>query len=141
MADDFPNKGKAPLFSRATSPPSSSRPRQRVSVPMHQARWHSEHRVALPYSDVTLPHDWHLDPERIPVPTVPRLTRVHLKVVSKQRRLLTAEQRRDPTYAADSPNWKVWFAVEHEEQRRCGVRQVQPGGPPPRLHQRRGPGG
>ncbi|KAE8770757.1 hypothetical protein D1007_57449 [Hordeum vulgare] len=35
----------------------------------------------------------------------------------------------DPTYAADSPNWEASFAVEHEDQRRRGVRQVQPGGP------------
>ena len=34
---------------------------------------------------------------------------------------------------ADSPNWEVWFAVEHESQSRCGVREVQPGGPPPPL--------
>ncbi|XP_044978574.1 uncharacterized protein LOC123445627 [Hordeum vulgare subsp. vulgare] len=131
MAGDFANKGKAPLFPRATSPTSSSRPRRRVSVPVRQARWHWEHRVALPYPDVTLPHGWHLDPERIPVSAVPRSTRVHLEEVTKRRRLLTAEQRRDPTYVADSPNWEVWFAVEHEEQRRRGVRQVQPGGLPP----------
>ncbi|KAE8799606.1 hypothetical protein D1007_24985 [Hordeum vulgare] len=117
MVDGFPNKGKAPLSPRATSPPSFSQPRQRVSVLVHQARWHSEHRVALPYPDVTLPHGWHLDPERIPVSAVPRSARVHLEEVTKRRR--------DPTYAADSPNWEVWFAVEHEEQR-----QVQPGGPP-----------
>ncbi|KAE8807101.1 Pre-mRNA-processing factor 39 [Hordeum vulgare] len=132
MAGGFPNKGKAPLFPCATSPPSSShRPRQRVSVPVHQARWHWEHRVALPYPDVTLPHGWHLDLERIPVTAVPRSTRVHAEEVTKRRHLLTAEQRRDPTYVADSPNWEVWFVVEHEEQRRRGVRQVQPGGPPP----------
>ena len=58
---------------------------------MHQARWHSEHRVTLPYPDVTLPHGWHLDPERIPVPTVSWSTRVHLEVVTKRRRLLTTE--------------------------------------------------
>ncbi|KAE8769895.1 hypothetical protein D1007_58443 [Hordeum vulgare] len=62
---------------------------------------------------------------------MPRSTRVHLEEVTKQRRLLTAEQRRDPTYVTDSPNWEVWFAMEHEQQRRRGVRQVQPGGPPP----------
>ncbi|KAE8778749.1 hypothetical protein D1007_48250 [Hordeum vulgare] len=131
MVGGFPNKGKAPLFPHATSPPSSSRPRQRVSVLVHQAWWHWEHRVALPYPNVTLPHGWHLDPKRIPVPDVLPSTRVHLEEVTKQRRLLTAEQRRDPTYAVDSPNWEVWLAVEHEEQRRRGVRQVQPGGPPP----------
>ncbi|KAE8793430.1 hypothetical protein D1007_31913 [Hordeum vulgare] len=132
MVGGFPKKGKAPLFPRAISPPSSShRPRQGVSVPMHQTRWHWEHRMPLPYPDVTLPHDCHLDPERIPVPAVPRSTRVHAKEVSRRRRLLTAEKRRDPTHAAESPNWEVWFAVEHEEQRRRGVCEVQPGGPLP----------
>ncbi|KAE8814624.1 hypothetical protein D1007_08147 [Hordeum vulgare] len=105
MADGYPNKGKAPLFPRAISPSSSSRrPRQRVSVLVHQARWHWEHRMPLPYSDVTLPHDYHLDSERIPVPAVPRSARVHAEEVTKRWRLLMAEQRRDPTYAADSPN-------------------------------------
>ncbi|KAE8802822.1 hypothetical protein D1007_21357 [Hordeum vulgare] len=85
MAGGFPNKGKASLFPRATSPPSSSGPRQRVSVPVHQAWWHWEHRVALPYPDVTLPHDLHLDLERIPVPAVPPSTRVHLEEVTKRR--------------------------------------------------------
>ncbi|KAE8815242.1 hypothetical protein D1007_07371 [Hordeum vulgare] len=115
MAGGFPNKGKAPLFPRVTSPSSSSLPRQHVSVPVHEARWHWEHRVALPYPDVMLPHGWHLDPERIPVSAVPRLTRVHLEEVTKRRRLLTVEQRRDPTYATDSPNWEVCFAVEQEQ--------------------------
>ncbi|KAE8802242.1 hypothetical protein D1007_22120 [Hordeum vulgare] len=57
--------------------------------------------------------------------------RVHLEEMTKRRRQLTVEQRRDPTYATDSPNREVWFAVEHVEQHRRGVRQVQPGGPPP----------
>ncbi|KAE8783001.1 adp-ribosylation factor-related protein 1 [Hordeum vulgare] len=130
MLSGFPNKGKAPLFPRAISPLSSShQTRQRVSVPVHQTQWHWEHRVPLPYPDVTLRHGWHLDPERIPVPAVPQSARVHAEEVSRRRRLLTAEQRRDLTYAADFPNWEVWFAVEHEEHRRRGVREVQPGGP------------
>ncbi|KAE8790072.1 Cytochrome P450 71C4 [Hordeum vulgare] len=54
---------------------------------MHQARWHWKHRVALPYPDVTLRHDWHLDPERIPVPAVPQSTWVHLEEVTKRRPL------------------------------------------------------
>ncbi|KAE8809533.1 hypothetical protein D1007_13820 [Hordeum vulgare] len=84
MTDGFPNKGKAPLFPRATSPSSSShRPRRRVSVPVHQARWYWEHRVALSYPDLTLPHGWHMDPERILVSAVPRSTRVHAEEVTK----------------------------------------------------------
>ncbi|KAE8766458.1 hypothetical protein D1007_62322 [Hordeum vulgare] len=60
-----------------------------------------------------------------------RSARVHAEEVTKRRYLLTVEQQRDPTYVADSPKWEAWFAVEHEEQRRRGVRQVQPRGPPP----------
>ncbi|KAE8820128.1 hypothetical protein D1007_01828 [Hordeum vulgare] len=127
----LPPKGKAPLYPRAISTPASSRrPRQRVSVPVHQAWRHWEHRVPLPYPDVTLPHHWHLDPERIPVSVVSRSARVHADEVSRRRCLLTPEQRQNPAYAADSPNWKLWFAVEHEEQRRRSVRDVQPRGPP-----------
>ena len=87
-----------------------------------------EHRVPLPYPDVTLPHQVHLDPERIPVLAVPRFARLHAEEVSLRRRLLMPEQRQNHAYASDSPRWEVWFAVEHEEQRRRGVRWV-----PPRL--------
>ncbi|KAE8799667.1 hypothetical protein D1007_24913 [Hordeum vulgare] len=105
MANGFPNKGKTPLYPRAISPPwSSHQPRQRVSVPVHQARWHSEHRMSLPYPDITLPHGWHMDPERILVPAMPRSVLLHAEEVSRRRCLLTGKQRRDPTYAADSPN-------------------------------------
>ncbi|KAE8780127.1 hypothetical protein D1007_46807 [Hordeum vulgare] len=101
MAGSFPNKGKASLYPRAISPPTSSRrPHQRVNVPVHQARWHWEHRVPLPYPDDTLPHQLHLDLERIPVLAVAQL---HTEEVSRRRRLLTPEQRQNPVYAFDSP--------------------------------------
>ena len=40
-----------------------------------------------------------------------------------------------PEYAADSPNWKTWFALEHEEQQRLGVDANPPPfpSPPPRV--------
>ena len=98
---------------------------------MHQARWHWEYRQPLPYPDVTLPHHWHLDPQRIPVPAVPRSQRAHDDEVRRRRAQLTPEQRRLPEYAADSPNWEAWFALEHEEQRRSGVDAVPPPFPPP----------
>ncbi|KAE8766666.1 hypothetical protein D1007_62070 [Hordeum vulgare] len=88
---------------------------------MHQAWWHWEHRVPLPYPDVTLSHDWYLDPKRIPVSAVSRSTWVHAEEVSRRRRLLTTRQRRNPAYAADpSPMWELWFAVEHEEPEPAG---------------------
>ena len=34
---------------------------------------------------------------------------------------LTQAHRRMPEYAAYSPNWEPWFALEHEEQRPLGV--------------------
>ncbi|KAE8778153.1 hypothetical protein D1007_48963 [Hordeum vulgare] len=63
MAGSFPNKSKAPLYPHTISPRASTRqPRQRVNVPVHQAWWHWEHRVPLPYPDV-LPGD--LDPDNL----------------------------------------------------------------------------
>uniref|UniRef100_M8BHU3 RIN4 pathogenic type III effector avirulence factor Avr cleavage site domain-containing protein n=1 Tax=Aegilops tauschii TaxID=37682 RepID=M8BHU3_AEGTA len=59
------------------------------------AKWHWEHRISLPYPDMTLPHNWHLDPERIVVPAAPLSMRAHME--------------------------EVWFAFEHEEARRHGI--------------------
>ena len=94
-------KGKAPAVPWCALPsPSSSRPsRQRISVPMHQARWHWEDTIPLPYPDVILPHYWHLDPERIPVPAVPRSARAHAEEVRRRRQQLMPKQRLKPAYA------------------------------------------
>ncbi|KAE8807610.1 hypothetical protein D1007_16156 [Hordeum vulgare] len=85
------DKGKSPVFPvRVLPSPASSRsPRQHVSVPVHQAGWHKEHRV--PYSDVTLRHDWRLDLERIPVPAVPQSTRAHAEELRCRRHQLTPQ--------------------------------------------------
>ena len=50
-----------------------------------------------------------------------------------RRALLTPEQRAEPHYAVDSPNWARWFAFEHEEARRRAVRGVDRSLPPPPL--------
>ena len=109
-------------------PPVRFRPeRRRLHIPVHQAWWHWEYRQPLPYPDVTLPHHWYLPPNRIPVPAVPRTQRTH----DDECALLMPKQRRLPEYAADSPNWEAWFALEHEEQRRSGVQAVPPPFLPP----------
>ncbi|KAE8817189.1 Pre-mRNA-processing factor 39 [Hordeum vulgare] len=87
-------KGKSPAIpfpSEFLPPPlaPARRLRQRVNVPVHQAEWHSQHRVPLPYPDATLPHDLHLDPERIPVPAATRSARAHAEEVRRRRALLT----------------------------------------------------
>nr|CDM80777.1 unnamed protein product [Triticum aestivum] len=107
------SKGKAPVVPFPAEftppPPAPARwQRQRVNVPVHQAEWHWRQRVPLPYPDVTLPHNWHLDPERILVPAAPRSASAHAKEVRRRRALLTPEQRRDEAYAFDSPNWARW---------------------------------
>ena len=137
-ADSSKAKGKSPAipFPREFAPPPPTparRQRQRVNVPVHQAEWHWQHRMPLPYPDVTLPHDWHLDPERIPVPAVPRSSRAHVEEVRHWRALLMSEQRCDQAYAFDSPNWARWFSFEHEEARRRGIREVDRTVPPPSL--------
>ncbi|KAE8819422.1 hypothetical protein D1007_02647 [Hordeum vulgare] len=65
------------------------------------------------------------------MPAVSRSARAHAEEVSRRRRQLTSKQRLNPIYAADSPGWEVWFALEHEEQCRHDVRDVQSGPPPP----------
>ena len=104
-----------------------------MNVLVHQAKWHWRHRVPLLYPDVTLPHDWHLNPERIPVSAAPRSARAHAEEVQRRRAMLTPEQRREAAYASDSPNWARWFTFEHEEARRRGVREVDRTVPPPPL--------
>ena len=114
------SSSRAPL---PPPPPAATRfrpGRRRLHIPVHQARWHWEYMQPLPYPDVTLPHRWHLDPQRIPVPAVPRTQRAHDDEVRRRRAQLTPEQRRLSEYAADSPNWEAWFALKHEEQRRSG---------------------
>lgn len=105
--------------------------RRRLHIPLHQVQWHCEYRQPLPYPDVMLPHHWRLDPHRIPVPSVSRTQWAHNEEVRRRRALLTPEQRQMPEYAADSPNWEAWFALEHEEQQRVGVDAVPPPFPPP----------
>ena len=39
------------------SPALARRQRVRMNVPVHQAEWHWQHRVPLPYPDATLPHN------------------------------------------------------------------------------------
>ena len=89
--------------------------------------------MPLPYPDATLPHDWHLDPERIPVPVAPQTVRAHAEEVRRRRALLTPEQLAEPHYAVDSPNWARWFAFEHEEATRRYVRGVDRSLPPSPL--------
>ncbi|KAE8804263.1 hypothetical protein D1007_19840 [Hordeum vulgare] len=123
----FFGKGKGKLTPGASSsklsapPRRCAPPRERLYIPVHQARWHWQYRQALPYPDVNLPHGWHLEPDRVPIPVVSRSARAHAEEVRRRRALLTPEQQRDPTYTADSPEWEIWFAVEHGRERIHGA--------------------
>ncbi|KAE8771729.1 hypothetical protein D1007_56382 [Hordeum vulgare] len=127
------NKGKVPAVSWRVLPQLSSTrlPRQQISVPLHRARWHWEHRFPLPYPDVILPQAYHLYPNMILVRAVPQLAHAHAMEVRHRQQQLMPKQRLNLTYAAHSPDWEVWFAFEHEDQRRCGIRDMRAGTPPP----------
>ena len=98
------SSSRAPLPPPPPAAPRFRPGRRRLHIPVHQARWHWEYRQPLLYPDVMLPHHWHLDPQRIPVPAVPRTQRALDDEVRRRRAQLTPEQRRLPEYAADSPN-------------------------------------
>ncbi|KAE8799963.1 hypothetical protein D1007_24587 [Hordeum vulgare] len=131
------DKGKSPaphVCARALqSSASSPLPHQRVNIRVHQARWHWEHRIPLPYPYVTLPHDWHLDSKRILVRAMARSARAHVEEVRRRWEQLMLEQRHNPTYAADSLDWEAWFAWEHKEHHRRGVRDVVVGSSSPLI--------
>lgn len=59
--------------------------------------------------------------------------RAHAEEVRRRRALLTPEQRREAAYAFDLSYWAQWFAFEHEEARRRGVREVDRSVLPPLL--------
>ncbi|KAE8788076.1 hypothetical protein D1007_37920 [Hordeum vulgare] len=102
------------LPARRGSPPA----RERLYIRVHHARWHWQYRRPLQFPNVNLAHGWHLDPQRISIPTVPRSTWAHVEEVRERREDLTPEQQAMRAYAPNSSNWEHWFALEHEEERR-----------------------
>ena len=114
----FNGKGRGKLTPGASSshgspalslpPPRRGSPpeRQRLYIPVHQARWHWQYRQPMPYPDVNLPHGWHMDPQHIPIPVAPRCAQAHAEEVLRQPELLTPEQRAMRAYAPDSHNWE-----------------------------------
>lgn len=92
------------------------RPRDRLYIPVNRVRWHWYYHQ--PWPGINLPHGWHLDPHRILVSQSPW---THTEEVRKHHALWTAEQRGDPAYARDSPNWEVWFVTKHDVACRGGV--------------------
>ena len=65
------------------------------------------------------------------MPAVPRSARAHMEEVRRWREVLLQEQCLNPVYATDSPDWEVWFALEHEEQRWCSVQHMRASTPLP----------
>lgn len=78
--------------------------RGKLYIPMHHARYHWEYDVLLSWSDINFPHDWHLDPHRIPVPAVPQSPHARAGEIHKRCALPRPVQRRYPAYAPDSPD-------------------------------------
>ncbi|KAE8792947.1 Pre-mRNA-processing factor 39 [Hordeum vulgare] len=119
--------GKSPVVLVGAFP-SASLKSQRTSAPGEVVLGTPR---SLPYPVVTLPHDWHLDQERIPVPAVPRSVRALAEEVRRRRDHPMPDHRHNPVYAINSLDWEAWFAWECEEQRRRGVRDVVAGAPSP----------
>lgn len=100
-------------------------------LPVYRCRYFGEHGLSVPWPDVNLPHDWHLNPDRVPVTVVLVSDRARLAEIRLRRAQLPAELRRNPTYVVDSSNWDVWFATEHEEHRRSSFAHAQGHAPAP----------
>ena len=97
-------------------PPLRGRPpgkRERLYVPMHQARWHWRYRQPVPYQDVNLPHGWHLGPHRIQLLAVPPVGAGHTKKVWRRSELLTTSSIR-----IELSQLGGLVCIEDEEERR-----------------------
>jgi hypothetical protein len=73
--------------------------------------------VPMPWGDVHLPHGWHLSPDRVPVPPIPASGRARVAEIRRRRAQLPADLQQDPAYGDASPNWDLWFEVEHDARR------------------------
>ncbi|PNT68976.1 hypothetical protein BRADI_3g47946v3 [Brachypodium distachyon] len=105
-----------------------------MNIDVRKAAHYWDHGILLLWPDVHLPHGWHLNPERVPVPPV--LASGHARQVEIWRRRSMLPD--DPAYAEDSSYWDQWFETEHDMHRRSFFAVVcLP--PPPSLSRRRRP--
>lgn len=58
-------------------------------------------------ADVNLPHGWHLNPDRVAVPTVLATGREGEAEICRQHAQLPANLRHDPAFVVDSPHWET----------------------------------
>ena len=76
------------------------------------------------WSDVYLPDDWHLNPQRIPVPPIPASGRDRAVEIARRRCSVPQDLLTDPAYAPESPHWDRWFRDEHDDRRRAFFAQA-----------------
>ena len=114
---------------RAAAPPAPPR-RVRPYLSKRKCQWYWDNAIPVPWPDVHLFEGWHLNPERIPVPPVPKRGLEREVEILRRRDLLSDDLRHDPAYAVSSSNWDTWFHAEHDQRRRgfFGVRHAS--GPP-----------
>ncbi|KAK1596761.1 hypothetical protein QYE76_007802 [Lolium multiflorum] len=101
----------------AMGPPAPPR-RDRIYVTVAVAQMFWDAGVPMPWGDVHLPHGWHLSPDRVPVPPIPGSGRARFAEIRRRRAQLPADLQEDPAYGDASPNWDLWFEVEHDARRR-----------------------
>ena len=98
--------------------PQTKKKRRRRYVRVEECWWHWNNATPVYWPDVHLPDDWHLNPQRIPVPPIPASGRSRAVEIARRRRLLPPDLYNDPAYAPASRNWDRWFAAEHDDRRR-----------------------
>ena len=111
------------------------RVRRRPYLNKAKCQWYWDNAIPVPWPDVHLPEDWHLNPERIPVPPVPKNGLARENEILRRHAELPPDLRRHPSFAMDSPHWDTWFTDEHDIRRRSffGARRARgaPQFPPP----------
>ncbi|KAE8811852.1 hypothetical protein D1007_11270 [Hordeum vulgare] len=75
-----------------------------------------ETRTPVSWSDIHVPHAWHLSADHVPIPAVPTSGRARREEIER-RHLLPDDLYYDERYSADSTLWDTWLSDEHDVRR------------------------
>ena len=84
---------------------------------VRDARWHWRTGTPLHQRDVHLPHGWHLNRGRVPVPPVPPEGPARDAEIERHRLLLPPHRRNLGAYHPEAPFWEEFLQWEHDVRR------------------------
>ena len=95
-------------------------------ISVDTCQWYWDNAVPLPWSDVHLSNNWHLNLERILVPVVPTSGRARQREIQRRRAQLPPDLLHDQAFTLESPYWYTWFRDKHDARCRTAFLLMYP---------------